>query len=67
MKLYALFTLHETGWGTRTGIADPATATQALQDQNDRDAAAGRANGEKYGMEREDLELGGFGGRQKVA
>ena len=24
MKLYALFTLHETGWGTRTGIADRA-------------------------------------------
>jgi len=22
MKLYALFTLHETGWGTRTGIGD---------------------------------------------
>jgi hypothetical protein len=63
MKIYALFTLHETGWGTRTGIADPATATQALNDQNARDAA----QAEKYGMEREDLELGGFGGRQKVA
>jgi hypothetical protein len=22
MKLYALFTLHETGWGTRAGIGD---------------------------------------------
>jgi hypothetical protein len=65
MKLYAVCTLHETGWGTRTGIADPATATQALQDQNDREAAS---RNEKYGgPEREDLELGGFGGRQKAA
>lgn len=22
MKLYALFTLHETGWGTRAGIGN---------------------------------------------
>ena len=22
MKIYALFTLHETGWGTRSGIGD---------------------------------------------
>jgi hypothetical protein len=22
MKLYALFTLHETGWGTRAGVGD---------------------------------------------
>lgn len=26
MKLYALFTLHETGWGTRTGIGDRKSA-----------------------------------------
>lgn len=31
MKLYALFTLHKTGWGTRAGIGDPATATTAAQ------------------------------------
>jgi hypothetical protein len=29
MKLYALFTLHETGWGTRAGIGDAAAATAA--------------------------------------
>jgi hypothetical protein len=22
MKIYALFTLHETGWGTRAGVGD---------------------------------------------
>lgn len=22
MKVYALFTLHETGWGTRAGVGD---------------------------------------------
>lgn len=31
MKIYALFTLHKTGWGTRSGIGDPATATTAAQ------------------------------------
>ncbi|KIK69474.1 glycosyltransferase family 2 protein [Collybiopsis luxurians FD-317 M1] len=30
MKLYALCTLHETGWGTRTGIGDIAAATAAM-------------------------------------
>lgn len=29
MKIYALFTLHETGWGTRAGIGDPVIATAA--------------------------------------
>jgi len=29
MKLYALCTLHETGWGTRAGIGDVAAATAA--------------------------------------
>lgn len=29
MKVYALLTLHETGWGTRAGIGDPAAATAA--------------------------------------
>jgi cellulose synthase/poly-beta-1,6-N-acetylglucosamine synthase-like glycosyltransferase len=29
MKLYALFTLHETAWGTRAGIGDPTQATAA--------------------------------------
>lgn len=31
MKIYAVFTLHKTGWGTRSGIGDPATATTAAQ------------------------------------
>ncbi|KAJ9104452.1 hypothetical protein QFC21_001947 [Naganishia friedmannii] len=31
MKIYALFTLHETGWGTRAGIGDPATALAAAE------------------------------------
>jgi len=34
MKLYALLTLHETGWGTRAGIGDPSAATAALSQQN---------------------------------
>ncbi|KAJ3983770.1 glycosyltransferase family 2 protein [Lentinula detonsa] len=34
MKLYALCTLHETGWGTRTGIGDIAAATAAMDKQN---------------------------------
>jgi len=29
MKVYALFTLHETAWGTRAGIGDPTAATAA--------------------------------------
>ncbi|KAF7309651.1 hypothetical protein MIND_00336200 [Mycena indigotica] len=29
MKLYALCTLHETGWGTRAGIGDASAATAA--------------------------------------
>ena len=67
MKIYALLTLHETGWGTRTGIADPATATQALKDQNAREkteVGAGQGGG---GRAREDVELGGFGGRHGKA
>jgi hypothetical protein len=34
MKLYALFTLHETGWGTRAGIGDVAAATAAMDAGN---------------------------------
>lgn len=33
MKLYALFTLHVTGWGTREGIDDPTVATAAAESQ----------------------------------
>lgn len=33
MKIYALFTLHETGWGTRKGVGEP-------QEANDKVAAA---------------------------
>jgi len=29
MKLYALLTLHETGWGTRAGVGDPSQAMAA--------------------------------------
>jgi len=29
MKLYALVTLHETGWGTRAGVGDPSQAMAA--------------------------------------
>lgn len=29
MKVYALLTLHETGWGTRAGVGDPSQATAA--------------------------------------
>ncbi|KAE8267437.1 hypothetical protein A4X09_0g4915 [Tilletia walkeri] len=29
MKLYALFTLHETGWGTRKGVGEPQDANDA--------------------------------------
>lgn len=62
MKIYAVLTLHETGWGTRTGIADPATATQAAEDARAREKN-GHALGGGIGPagEREDLELGGFG------
>ncbi|WVN90842.1 uncharacterized protein L203_106085 [Cryptococcus depauperatus CBS 7841] len=31
MKLYALFTLHETGWGTRSGIGNITEATAAAE------------------------------------
>ncbi|ORX40530.1 nucleotide-diphospho-sugar transferase [Kockovaella imperatae] len=35
MKLYAVLTLHKTGWGTRSGIGDPATATAAVLEKHD--------------------------------
>jgi len=34
MKLYALCTLHETGWGTRAGIGDASAATAAVDAEN---------------------------------
>jgi cellulose synthase/poly-beta-1,6-N-acetylglucosamine synthase-like glycosyltransferase len=34
MKIYALCTLHETGWGTRAGIGDASAATAALAAQD---------------------------------
>ncbi|KXN85843.1 Hyaluronan synthase 3 [Leucoagaricus sp. SymC.cos] len=37
MKLYALCTLHETGWGTRAGIGDASAATAAM-DNNEKAA-----------------------------
>ncbi|KAJ3765791.1 glycosyltransferase family 2 protein [Lentinula raphanica] len=44
MKLYALCTLHETGWGTRTGIGNIAEATAAM-DKQDAGANANFVNG----------------------
>lgn len=38
MKLYALFTLHETGWGTRAGIGDASAATAAMDASNEKAA-----------------------------
>lgn len=35
MKIYALLTLHETGWGTRAGIGDPTAATAAADTDGD--------------------------------
>jgi len=35
MKMYALFTLHEVGWGTRAGIGDASVALKALDNQNE--------------------------------
>jgi len=35
MKVYALLTLHETGWGTRAGIGDPTAATNAAANASD--------------------------------
>lgn len=34
MKIYALCTLHETGWGTRAGIGDASAATAAMAAQD---------------------------------
>ena len=31
MKIYALFTLHETGWGTRAGIGDRRSLFQSTR------------------------------------
>ncbi|KAF8625297.1 hypothetical protein AX15_005431 [Amanita polypyramis BW_CC] len=45
MKLYALFTLHETGWGTRAGIGDISAAT----------AAADKLTNEKVGTNTDSL------------
>jgi len=37
MKLYALLTLHETGWGTRAGIGDATAATAAMDQNNEKE------------------------------
>ncbi|KAF9067769.1 nucleotide-diphospho-sugar transferase [Rhodocollybia butyracea] len=44
MKLYALCTLHETGWGTRTGIGDIAAATAAMDKQDKQGTSNVNAN-----------------------
>ncbi|KAF9041715.1 putative polysaccharide synthase [Hymenopellis radicata] len=36
MKLYALCTLHETGWGTRAGIGDIGAATAAMDKEEEK-------------------------------
>jgi hypothetical protein len=61
MKLYALFTLHEVGWGTRAGIGDATTALNALNDQNARQAAGGQPGvQEKDDPRRYDAEAGQY-------
>ncbi|KAJ7579980.1 hypothetical protein C8J56DRAFT_1058281 [Mycena floridula] len=47
MKLYALFTLYETGWGTRAEIGDASAAKAAMDASN---AASARADQEKLDM-----------------
>ncbi|KAF9062743.1 hypothetical protein BDP27DRAFT_1385085 [Rhodocollybia butyracea] len=44
MKLYALCTLHETGWGTQTGIGDIAAATAAMDKQDKQGTSNVNAN-----------------------
>ncbi|KAG6844833.1 hypothetical protein H0H87_003264 [Tephrocybe sp. NHM501043] len=44
MKLYALFTLHETGWGTRAGIGDASAATAAMDQQNEKQPTNNNSN-----------------------
>jgi len=48
MKLYALVTLHETGWGTRAGIGGATEALNAMNAQ-DAKAASDGAPQEKFG------------------
>lgn len=54
MKLYALVTLHEVGWGTRAGIGSAGDATKAMEAQNAQEAAAAAG-----GADREKLMQGG--------
>ncbi|KAJ2921667.1 hypothetical protein H1R20_g15427, partial [Candolleomyces eurysporus] len=51
MKVYALFTLHETGWGTRAGIGDASAATAALDRMNEKESAAGGPNSGNGGLQ----------------
>ncbi|KAG8883073.1 hypothetical protein FRB98_003339 [Tulasnella sp. 332] len=57
MKMYALFTLHEVGWGTRAGIGNATDALNALNDQNARGgngAGAGGQGGAPANAEKEE-------------
>ncbi|KAI9289582.1 nucleotide-diphospho-sugar transferase [Umbelopsis sp. AD052] len=40
MKLYALFTLHEVGWGTRAGVGTTLAADIAKEDEQEKEMAA---------------------------
>ncbi|RDB16242.1 hypothetical protein Hypma_003098 [Hypsizygus marmoreus] len=44
MKIYALFTLHETGWGTRAGIGDASAATAAMEAEQRQENEKANAN-----------------------
>lgn len=49
MKIYALFTLHETAWGTRAGIGDPTAATTAAAADTGKDPVSSSEKGEYFG------------------
>lgn len=57
MKIYALLTLHETGWGTRSGIGSPADALSAMaaKEKEEKERQASAVGG------RYDPEAGNYG------
>lgn len=67
MKIYALFTLHEVGWGTRAGIGDATAATQAVAMQEQKGPQHGGypmqgtgPHGVGYGQPRQSYAGDGF-------
>lgn len=63
MKMYALFTLHEVGWGTRAGIGDATQALNALNAQNAA-APAPSAGGTPYQEKPYDPEAANYSQRR---